>query len=209
MREFKIPTKPFGDFKVYKKSKIQIEEGFTVFIGCNGCGKTSLLTIIENNLRELQIPVFSFNNLHEGGKHSMEESLWKNDLGMLATQVISSEGENILLNLGKTASRLGNFVRKNRNKKELWILMDAIDSGFSIDNIIEFKEELVSVILEDNKDKKIYFIVTANEYEMACGEKCFSVQDGRYIDIKTYNSYKKLVLKTRIQKDKWRGEDEL
>ena len=103
---------------------------------------------------------------------------------------------------------MGNFVRKNRSKEELWILMDAIDSGLSIDNIIDFKKNLVDVVLEDNKDKKVYFIVSANEYEMAYDEKCFSVQDCKYVDIKNYEDYKKLILKTREWKKKQREEEE-
>lgn len=208
MRTFNILTKPYDEFKVYKKATVEIEEGFTVLIGCNGCGKSTLLNTMEDKLRELKIPVFSFDNLTEGGNHSMEESLFYNNLGMLAAQATSSEGENIHLNLGKTASKLGNFVRKNRSKEELWILMDAIDSGLSIDNIIDFKKNLVDVVLEDNKDKKVYFIVSANEYEMACGEKCFSVQDCKYVDIKNYEDYKKLILKTREWKKKQREEEE-
>lgn len=74
----------------------------------------------------------------------------------------SSEGENISLNLSKIASKLRKFVEtgdngdrfnalaktlalkddneENNVSNERWILLDAMDSGYSIDNVIEMKD---------------------------------------------------------------------
>ena len=67
-------------------------------------------------------------------------------------------------------------------------------------NVVDIKEYLFKTVLEHNADKDIYILVSANEYEMANGEKCFDVQRCQYINIKTYNAFKKLVVKSKERK---------
>ena len=88
--------------------------------------------------------------------------------------------------------------------KEYWILLDAIDSGLSIDNVIDIKKYLFDTIVEDAKknDFTVFIVVSANEYEMCVGEKCFNIQDGKYEDISSYEDFKSVVLRTRDYKVK-------
>ena len=77
----------------------------------------------------------------------------------------------------------------------------AVDSGFSIDNVVELKDELFKLILDIHKDKEVYIVITANAYEMARGEQCFDVINGKYVSIKSYEKYRSVILKSRDKKD--------
>jgi hypothetical protein len=67
MRTFKIPRAPFGDEKIYAKSKVTFEPGVTVLVGCNGVGKTTMLRLVERELKNAELPCLYYDNLTEGG----------------------------------------------------------------------------------------------------------------------------------------------
>lgn len=224
-RKFKLEPDWYGeDIRMYKKKTITLEDGVTVLVGCNGIGKTTLLQQIQASLTKQKIPVLSFDNLHEGGSKSLSSAAFNGDWAFAATAMASSEGENIVMNVGQLAGILRHFIEtgqvsKPRDKlaralarvmgdteteevtsKERWLLLDAIDSGLSVDNVIDIKEQLFQTILEAKGDKEVYILVTANAYEMARGEQCFDVYNGKYIKLKTYEAYRKFILKTRAIK---------
>lgn len=200
MRTFKIPRAPFGDEKIYAKSKVTFEPGVTVLVGCNGVGKTTMLRLIERELKNAELPCLYYDNLTEGGQNARSKAAFYEDFNFVGLSMCSSEGENIIMNMERVASSMGRFSMLYKDEEELWFLFDAIDSGLSIDNVLDIKEYLFKTVLEHNEDKKIYILVSANEYEMANGEKCFDVQRCQYVNIKTYNAFKKLVLKTKERK---------
>lgn len=209
---------------LYKKKTIEIKLGITVLVGCNGIGKTTLLHQIRDNLKKNNIPYVLFDNLKDGGSNSVSEASFYGDFEFMATAIQSSEGENIVMNMGKLAARLGKFVKDGEDlkekkytklarsmaqargeevpdepeiPKERWILLDAVDSGLSVDNIVDLKEQLFKTILEHNCGNEIYIVVSANEYEMARGEQCFDVYNGEYIKFKDYEEYRNLVLQSK------------
>lgn len=200
MRTFNIPRAPFGDEKIYAKKKITFEPGVTVLVGCNGVGKTTMLRLIESELKKAELPCLYYDNLTEGGANARSKAAFMEDFNFVGLSMCSSEGENIIMNMEKTASAMGRFSMLYKDAEELWFLFDAIDSGLSIDNVLDIKEYLFKTVLEHNKDKKVYILVSANEYEMVSGEKCFDVQRCQYVNIRTYAAYKKLVLKTKERK---------
>lgn len=211
-RKFELWNDPYGrGFDLWGKRIIEINNGVTVLVGCNGIGKTSMLKNIESILKDNNIPVIQFNNFLDGGVNAQSEKIFTGDFNFLSESVCSSEGENIILNLCDLATKLGVFVNKDINKKdkmqektsnERWILFDAVDSGLSIDNIIDVKEKLLKIIIEHKKDKDIYIIISANEYEMANSEQCFDVYNGKYITFKNYDEYKNMILESRKWKEK-------
>ena len=85
---------------------------------------------------------------------------------------------------------------------ERWILLDAIDSGLSVDNIVDIKEYLFKTILEDAGDTTVRILVSANEYEICRNEQCMDVHTGKYRTFKGYESYRKFILKSREIKNK-------
>ena len=86
---------------------------------------------------------------------------------------------------------------------ERWILLDAMDSGFSIDNVIEMKD-LFQLVLNDAKQMgiELYIVISSNEYELVDGAECLDVTSGKYMQFKSYSEYKEFILETRKQKNK-------
>lgn len=224
-RKFKLSKDYYDEgFSLYKKSTITIKSGVTVLVGCNGIGKTTLLHQIQDRLNKENIPCIKFDNLQDGGSKSISENAFYNDFEFVATAMQSSEGENIVMNMGNFARRLGDFVRNGEDPKdkksrdfaklfksieegqkekeveipkERWILLDAVDSGLSVDNIVDIEEQLFKTILEHNYGNEIYIVISANEYEMSRGEQCFDVYNGKYIKFKDYEEYRNLILQSK------------
>ena len=188
------------DFKIFKKKKITIKSGLTVLVGCNGAGKTTLLKQIEQSLKSKDIPVMLHNNKSDGERELKSRAALYGDFNIVAKLMMSSEGENIVNVMSEIARKMGDFTRHNGNSKELWFMFDAVDSGLSIDNILEIKEQLIPIVLEHNADKDIYFLISANSYEFARGENCFDVINGKYIKFADYEEYRDYILKSKEQK---------
>lgn len=212
-------------FSTCRKKQIEIQQGLTVLVGCNGSGKTTLLHNIKSELKKEDIPVFYYDNEKDGGNNSISESIFYGNLSFTATALCSSEGKNISLNLSKIASKLRKFVEtgdngdrfnalaktlalkddneENNVSNERWILLDAMDSGYSIDNVIEMKD-FFDLVIKDAKEFgiELYIMISSNEYELAHESKCFDVMEGKYIQFASYEDYKKFILRTREKKDK-------
>lgn len=212
-RTIKIWKDPYHEgFSTCRKKEVTFEPGLTVLVGCNGAGKSTMLSNLKEELEKNKIPVFFYDNEEE--KH--------NSIG-IATQMCSSEGENISLNLrkivkngrtfitaGKIDDEASRFMRLFADKEEedvtsneRWILLDAMDSGFSIDNVIGMKN-LFSFVLDDAKKlgKDMYIIISSNEYELVDESNCMDVMEGNYRQFSDYNDYKKFILHSRQKKDK-------
>lgn len=223
-RTFNTWRDPYDEgFSTCRRKQIEINSGVTVLVGCNGAGKSTLLHNIRDELKKEDIPVFFYDNEKDGRSNSIGESMFREDYSFGATALCSSEGENISLNLGKIASDLGQFVLTGKNNdyksrlaeallgekpkeitsNERWILFDAMDSGYSIDNVIEMKD-FFQLVIDDAKDlnKDLYIVISSNEYELAHELDCFDVMEGKYIHFNTYEDYKKFILRTREKKDK-------
>lgn len=232
MREIKTWRDPYAmGFNICRKRKVELEPGLTVLVGCNGTGKSTLLKNIQSELDKAKIPCVMFDNLYDGGHSARSEASFNENFTLLSQLVTSSEGESINMNMCVFASHLADFIdtgkyskhdrgealinlfrdeedikkeaKELKQSKERWILLDAVDSGYSIDNVVELKTFL-NLVLDDGKKQGLdtYIVASANEYELACNEKCFDVYNGSYIEFKDYDDYRKHVLKTRERKDK-------
>lgn len=201
-RQFTLNNDWYGedDFNIFKKKKITIKSGLTVLVGCNGAGKTTLLKQIEQSLKSKDIPVMLHNNKSDGERELKSRAALYGDFNIVAKLMMSSEGENIVSVMSEIARKMGDFTRRNGNSKELWFMFDAVDSGLSIDNILEIKEQLIPIVLEHDADKDIYFLISTNSYEFARGENCFDVINGKYIKFSNYEEYRDFILKSKEQK---------
>ena len=210
---------------LYTKKEFEFKPGVTVLVGCNGCGKTTLLHQIKEYLKKKKVPVVSFDNLHDGGSQARSAAAAMNDFTFLATASFSSEGENIVMNMGRLAQTLRPFIQTGESQdrsdrlckafaravwgdqeepaipNERWILLDAIDSGLSVDNIVDIKEYLFKTILEDAGDITTRILISANEYEMAREEQCMDVRTGKYIEFADYEEYRTFILNSRKEKN--------
>ena len=202
-RTFKIVREYYDDGRyLYTKKEATLEPGVTVLVGCNGCGKTTFINQIKYQLEDLKIHNCDYNNLVHGGHHSMDKALWHGDLDFVAKMYMSSEGERIRENICNFATNMGRMVTQSRGK-ECYVLLDAADSGLSIDAVLEYKA-MFKVALEHaaSINTDLYIIITANEYEMARGEKCYDVARCRYIEFNSYDEYRKFIIESRKKKDK-------
>ena len=213
-------------FSTCRLKQITIKPGLTVLVGCNGAGKSTLLHNIKSELEKENIPCHLFDNLHDGGANAKSKAALDDDWAFVATSTAASEGENINMNIGNLAKKLKKFMVTGRisdrftrlldafskasgdecktpETKERWLLLDAIDSGFSIDNVIETKD-FFRMVIKDYQDNgyKLYIVASANEYELANGEECFDVMNGKYVRFKDYDDFKKFILRSREKKDK-------
>lgn len=229
-REFRYPRHYYTDRQIYKRGTITINNGITILVECNGSGKSTLMRIIKEDLEKNNIPHIFYDNKESGGSYSMEEAHFYNDFDRLINLAFSSEGEQITLNINNKSKEMVNFLKEGltnedkrhmlfikafteneeinnfevrENNKERWFLFDAIDSGYSIDNVIDFKKYVLEPLFEKAKefDKDVYFVISCNEYEMCENLPCFSVMDGKYIDINSYEDFKHQILLSRTFKD--------
>lgn len=94
--------------------------------------------------------------------------------------------------------KIEHLKKKHKESSEIWILIDAVDSGLDISNIRALKEDLFPKILEDKpEDQEIYLVVSAHSFEMSSGEQCFDVQHGEYITFDNYEMYRDFICKSR------------
>lgn len=227
MHTIKVWRDPYDQgWNTTRARQIELKPGLTVLVGCNGSGKTTLLNNIEQQIKQEKLPLYVWDNLHDGGSNAMGKFSFHGDFSAMADVMCASEGEAILRNIGYESVKYRKFIltgkMKNENpfvdllgeKEELpvtnkrFMLFDAADSGLSVDLVAELKN-LFNLMLEDAKNSNIelYIIVTCNEFELPKGETCINVASGRYVNIRTYNDFKQVIMHTRKMKNR-RYEDE-
>ena len=223
MREFETYTSYDNlSRRLFRCRKFQIKEGLTVLVGANGAGKSTTLSMIRRNLNKNKIPVVTYDNFTEGGRDGTGSYLAHGDMERFATSMSSSEGENILISMGNFVENgLRKFIKTGIVKRhwfsmdedeeiisnERWILLDAVDSGLSINNIIYLKDFLKSIISDaEQMGKEVYIVVSANTYELASNENCFDVWKRKYVTFESYDDYKKFILCSGERKEKLESE---
>ena len=187
---------------IFNTSSIDLSPGITVLVGCNGYGKTTTLSIIKSYAKENSIPFIEFNNFGENDNHNtISRWMFYEDYGNVATSLSSSEGQKIVIRLNEFAINLGNFIRKNKDEEYIFVLIDAIDSGLSIDNIEEVKN-LLNIVKNDCGDN-LYIVVSANNYSLVEGEKCIDVKNNKEIMFSDYLEYKKFIISCKENMSKY------
>ena len=188
--------------KLFAKKTVTIEPGVTVLVGCNGAGKTTMLRQIKGQLKSESAHFHCFDNHADGDRSAMERYMHYGNTKMFATMAFASEGERIMTVLSEQAANIGSLVRHS-GSEDVYILMDAVDSGFSIDNVDQLKELLFETAIEDHESRggKVYIIVTANSYEMARGEDCIDVISCNHIRFADYEEYRSFIIDSSKKKE--------
>lgn len=197
--------------KLYNRRHINISPNLiTTLIGCNGAGKSSLIICMESILKSNDFPLIKFDNLHDGGQNSISEFAFLQDFSKMASLMTSSEGESIVQNIFPRLEAAAGVVRglykRNHSGKlfretdHIFIILDALDSGFSIDNICNIKLRLYELIqLAKEHNKYLYIVIAANSFEMVVDTNGWDVQGSKYMYFSEndYPKYKKFIMKTR------------
>ena len=213
MEEYKIvvQTKPFDDdLKLYQRREFTLVPGLNSLVGCNGSGKTTLIDcFLVPSLRKDKFEYYKYNDRRQGGSMLMDSMLNAyGDMYGLARMVLSSEGERIVCGLERVITALPSFFKENKGKPA-FLLLDAIDSGMSVDEICEIKELLLDVIIPDAKsrfDVDLYIVIAANNYEWCNDDRIHNIDitTAKDLKFKSYDDYVKHIRESRKKKDKAR-----
>ena len=202
-RKFKLQPEAYEEgTKLFDKQEITLEPGVTVLVGCNGAGKTTMLRQIRDQLKAEDARFHWFDNHSEGDTRAIDRFMLGHNMTAFATMAFSSEGERITIVLHEQAAKMGQLVQK-AGSDDVFILMDAVDSGFSIDNVSYLKEGLFDLIIKDHASKggQVYIIVTANSYEMARGEDCIDVMNCEHLRFADYEEYRSFIIASSKKKE--------
>lgn len=184
--------------KLFPYRTLNLEPGITVLVGCNGSGKTTLLKQLARHCSDSNIKYLCYDNYKEGGGHAMQSNLLLNDIKAVALDAVSSEGERIFHNINRYALKIKETVDGLKNGDEFVLLLDALDSGLDTATTDLVKKNLLHQIISycDKKGVATYIVITSNSFEMGRNERCISLVDGKYHNLKTYDSYRKVIEKT-------------
>lgn len=214
-------------FSTIRPKEIEIKPGVTVLVGCNGAGKSTLLKNIAQHCKSNKIPYNLYDNLKDGGSNSISEMFFNENISEGVFLLTASEGESIKANLGRNSTLYKDFFKLGyinnsshrismlfeenkeekleelKNTKDRVLLFDAVDSGLSVDSIIEVKSMFDTIIKDSpNYNINIYIIIAANEYELCRNSDCFDVNSGKYLRFTDYEDYRSFIIKSRIKKEK-------
>ncbi len=194
---YKKRIKVYDEYNLFRKHTFEFNPGITVLIGRNGSGKTTLLGEIKDYLKNNSKPVFEYRNEDYEGK-SRSEFVFYGKIDLLAQSMTNSEGQEIMFNFGNHVGKLGDFVRKHilRKSKEIFILLDGLDSGLSINSIDELIDLFENTIIKDCKKNNIdaYIIISANTFEFVRNQDCIFVSNASHMKFENYDDYREFIL---------------
>ena len=226
-RTFNIHNKDYYiEGTLYKANKLTLQANDVYcLVGCNGIGKSTVLyQMIHDNDNSLKKTAYdlkddynAFSNLFNSKKKNEYDEFYilinkntglciKDDDSILHNLFgnFMSTGEqnvhNIVPNLPNIIESL-NKLEKLENK-ELYVMIDDLDVGVSIDVLIELAKIIDKLELKLKKlNINYYIVITANSYELARRFKCIDVINMNEISFKDYDDYANYVSETRKYKD--------
>lgn len=186
---------------LYKRATAHIKPGLTVLVGCNGAGKSTFIRTCKQFVKgkRKEAAIFDYNNLSDGTQTELGYALIRSDRDRFFALATASEGEGMCESFGTFANKMGRYFSAG-SKSEAWVFIDALDSGLSIDNIINVKD-FFSALYEYNPSTTFYIIVSANGYELARGENCFDVSAMKYCRFESYEEYRSFIIESRKKKE--------
>lgn len=193
---------------IFSTEEVSFQPGITMLVGCNGYGKSTMISIVEEYCKANDIELLSYDatNPHTS-QRNIDKFLDNEQFGELALYLYSSEGERLVQGFGEIILKIGNFVSKRKkDKKPFFITLDGIDSGLSIDKLVDCNEVL-HTIQQDISDLEGYILVTSNNYELTAGFNCMDVHNGSTVKFDNYEDYRGFIFKTKDIKDR-RYEEE-
>lgn len=148
---------------------------------------------LEKHLNNQNIPVFHLDSFDEN-KRAMQKNMDSGNVNFVIEYFNSSEGEKIIVNLSARISAMKRFLMKHQDAEVVVCLFDALDSGLSINMIIEIRE-IFDIFIKDFPN--LVIVNTTNNYEFTKGTRCISAKSGREVSFKSYDDYVKFILGKR------------
>lgn len=177
-------------YGLHKGFDLTLKPGFTALVGPNGAGKTTLLSQIKTYADQNNIPVWQYSNRREG-RLMTDAAALKNCLDFVASSLTSSEGEQVAMHFGEAIKDLRGFIREASGP--VFVLLDAIDSGASIDRASELRK-FFDLIIDTEADREVYIIMAVNHFELARNTDCIHVQTGEHMTFTGYETYASFIL---------------
>lgn len=210
---------------LYKSNKLVLQaNNVYCLVGCNGLGKSTILhqmiydhdNSLDNTAFDIDsiINPFSFMRDVEKDKEKYNEfyillnsktkptinNVEDTSIYNILSNFIST-GENTIHNLSPSLKSIFNIVKTLENK-EVYILLDDLDVGVSVDVLIELSQVInrLELLLKD-LNINYYIVITANSYELAKRFKCIDIITMEEVSFKDYEDYVKYIYDTRKYKD--------
>ena len=192
-----------------KNTSYSLLPGVTCLVGCNGYGKSTTSKEIRDWLTKNSYKYVDFDNTVHGGSFMKAKCVQSGDFKTLATFMESSEGESLIVSFGVYVEKISAALTKRiKDQKPLFVFLDAIDSGISIDNARNIRSFLFRVIEDANKnDISAFIIITANTFEMCRSDtlepdqaakfRCLDPYDFTHKSFGDYTEYEKYIIETR------------
>ena len=119
-------------YDIHRGYMLTLYPGVTCLVGPNGAGKTTLLTYINEYAESNHIPAWKYSN-YADGKYEDYRYL-ETDTRLFAQTAFASEGEKVAMHFSGRVGEIGRLVTESRKTKQpAFVLLDALDSGASID----------------------------------------------------------------------------
>ena len=194
--------------------------GVTMLIGPNGSGKTTALSQIRSlfstqddlikkwdqidkndNIRNLYSS-YLYDNVYEE-KYAKERWTYSDQMERIAQTFENSEGQDMWDFLYYKIEEIGRAVTKaiKDNKKGIFILLDGLDSGLSLDIIYKIRKDVLEFIIKTERkrsDLEVYIICSANSYEFCNNYDCIDVTNQEHITFTNYEDYSKYFIKEDV-----------
>lgn len=182
-------------YGLHKPYTLTLDPGYTCLVGPNGAGKSTLIKQLEEHFnRDKNVVVIKHNNYVDGGSSHVSKLFWQRRFEEGASAFGASEGQKISLSFSDFASHIGTTVRANRSRDcSFLVLVDAVDSGLSIDNMVDFRD-LFELVCQDAGAERTYIVCSANTYGMTKNACCVDVRTGKKISFKSYEDYADFII---------------
>lgn len=142
--------------------------------------------------------MFHYSNAKDGGGRARQQYLDTGSLEYFATSICSSEGGADCSQLQETVGKIGRLVKKSvENNAPLFILLDGLDSGASIDRTRELMSlfqlmEKDAGVMPGGTEHELYIVAAVNSYELA-RYGCVDVRTGNSVSFGSYENYAKFI----------------